>query len=151
MEETIKFRQAFSTNEEYSIERISDDSGRKQTRYKGILSERRAQKPVEKRGSTLAAQIDAIEESGRNGYRYPILDEKKTFIRKWTQFGEPILLSLSDAIDEISRYGYPKTRIKEMFEETFYIQIPLLNPAPTFPDYDESPEFDTITYCIEQN
>lgn len=149
--ENTDIQGAFGHGNEYSIEHSHDDNGRRHTRYRGITSERRAPKEVEQNGRSLAAQVEQIEECKRNGYRYPIFDEKKTYIRKWSQFGEPSLLTFAEAVAEIVRFGYPKERVKEIFEEIFFIQIILRDPEPTYPDYDNSLEHDTITYCLEQN
>ncbi len=142
---------AFGYGDEYSIEHIHDDSGNKYTKYRGIISERRPPTPVAESGKSLSAQIESIEKSQHNGFRYPIKNERATYIRKWTQFGEPILLTYEAAVNEIAAFGYPPERIKEIFEETFFFQIILHNSELTYPDYDNSLEHDTITYCIEQN
>lgn len=142
---------AFGYGNEYSIEHIHAESGKKYTRYRGILSERRLPTTIAGSGKSLSAQIECIEKSQYNGFRYPIKNERTTYIRKWTQFGEPILLTFEAAVNEIAAFGYPRERIKEIFEETFFFQVILRDPEPTYPDYDNSLEHDTITYCIEQN
>lgn len=147
----IEIQGAFGYGNEYSIEHIQDESGSQYTRYRGITSERRAPTAITQSERSLSAQIESIEKSQKNDFRYPITNEKKTYIRKWTQFGEPILLTYETAVNELALFGYPRERIKEVFEETFFFQVILRDPEPTYPDYDNSLEYDTITYCIEQN